>query len=181
MDPLEKRISALQDALQKVEQPDRQAIWNSISRPVVVKKHWIKQRWWIWVALAAVFLIIGARLGYWWSQTASAPPEDLALEALSPELQAEVHQYERLVSTKEQVLRVNLPKGAALTADLDELELLDSLHAQFLSDFPALPKDERSAQRYLHYYEQKIRILELLLKEIQLQKNEQERNAQRQQ
>jgi hypothetical protein len=178
MDALEKRLVELQDELQSVEQPDRQAIWNGISRPVATKPTSALGRIGRWLAWAFLFLLIGATLGYWLFQKTPEQAGAFALEDLSPASQVELRRYERLAQDKEQAVRVNLPKGATDEGALTELQLLDSLHRQFLSDFPALPKDDRTTQHYLHYYEQKIRILELLLKEIKIQQNEQERNTQ---
>lgn len=172
MDPLEKRIRNLQPDLQQVEQPDRALIWQGVALPPRSPK---KPSRWVWVAAAGLLLLLGIGLGYWWSKNPAQPIEDVKYADLQPELAAEVQQYQQLVINREQAVHINAPKGALAMDEFRELYLLDSLHQEFLKDFPSMPKDDKSAQRYLHYYEQKIRILELILKETQIKKHEKER------
>ncbi len=177
MDPLEKRIKELQDELQQVEQPDRLHIWNGVTRIPLAKKTLP----WAWTAAIIVLLAVGACLGYWWSQSRTPRIKAADFADLPPEWQAKIRAYQAEVSHQEKVLRVNRPSGSTAADELQELHLLDSLQQTFLADFETLPKDDyRTAERYLHYYEQKIRILELILKEVQIRKHEEERHAQQQ-
>ena len=174
MDPLEKRIKELQDELQQVEQPDRLHIWNGVTRIPPAKKTLP----WAWAAAAILLLAVGACLGYWWSQSQRPQIKAADFADLPPEWQAKIRECQTQVSHHEKTLRVNRPSGATAADELRELQLLDSLQQRFLADFETLPKDDyRTAERYLHYYEQKIRILELILKEVQIRKHEEERHT----
>lgn len=174
MDPLEKRIKDLQDELQQVERPDRLHIWNGVTRRPPTQSRWP----WAWAAAAILLLALGAGLGYWWSQAHRPQVKAADFADLPPEWQAKIRAYQTQIDHQEKTLQVNRPGGVAAADELRELHLLDSLQQTFLADFEALPKDDyRTAERCLHYYEQKIRILELILKEVQIRKHEEERHA----
>ena len=178
MDNLKKRLETLREELQQVEQPDKLAIWTGIasSLPVKPEKGFRLTRNWL---LAAILLLsIGIGLGYWWRKNLSEASPNRGFAELPPVYENQLNQYQELVRQKEASLYVNSPNRASLAREFGELQLLDSLQQAFLSDFEALPKDYRTAQRYLHYYEQKIRILELIIKEIQIKNNEKEKNLQ---
>lgn len=178
MDPLENRIKDLQDALQQVEQPDRLAIWAGVSPSPPVKATWVRRLPWRSAAAALALLLAGTSLGYWWNETRHRRLEAARFAELPPEWQAKVQVYQVLVGRQEAALKVNSPRGATAADERRELEVLDSLQAAFLADFETLPKDQRTAERFLRYYEQKNRILELILKEIQIRNHEAEKQAQ---
>lgn len=180
MDPLEKRIKELHDELQQVEQPDRLAIWNGIVRTPPVEKRPEYRSPWRWAAAAAVLLLIGAGFGYWWSETRHRNTETAGLAYLPPEWQVKVREYQTLVGLREKALQLNRPDAFVASDEFRELQVLDSLQQTFLADFAAMPKDQRSAARYLHYYEQKMRIIELIIKEIEIHKHEEEKRVQQQ-
>lgn len=174
MDPLEKRFAALQEQFEQVEQPDRQAIWARIQHPAPLKA---TRPVWQRLLAACILLLVGVGIGWWWQQSASATREAAFLASLPPKAQAQIQQYQTLVRHKEMALQTYSAGGAAVPGDLTELQALDSLQQVFWDDVQALPKDEHTAQLYLRYYEQKIRILELVLKEIQIHEHEKERTA----
>ncbi len=177
MDPLEKRIDQLQDALQAVEQPDREAIWKGILLTPTVKNQPFYRQQWKWMVVTGLLILGSSYLGYWYSETKKSPQKEIDLADLPLEYQIKVRQYQTLVGQKEAILHINRPAGSVAAEELQELQLLDSIQQVFLADFKALPKNERTIQRCLIYYEQKIRILELALKEIQIHKHEKERNT----
>lgn len=180
MDPLEKRIKELHDELQQVEQPDRLAIWNGIGRRPPLQAQTSRRPAWIWSAAAAVLLLIGAGAGFWWSESRHRHAEIAGINELPPEWQAKVQEYQLLVGRREKSLRQSSPDAFMASDEFRELQVLDSLQQTFLADFEALPKDQRTAERYLHYYEQKMRILELIIKEIEIRKHEEQKRIQRQ-
>ncbi|MCC6283160.1 MAG: hypothetical protein IT262_21310 [Saprospiraceae bacterium] len=174
MDPIEKRIDALREQFEQVEQPDRDAIWQRIQRPLPLQAS--RPRW-HWLAAACVLLLVGIGIGLWWPQRPPASGEAAFLAGLPPEWQQQIRQYQDQARHKELVLQTYSSKGTPVPGDIHELQVLDSLQQVFWDDFRALPKDEHTAQLYLRYYEQKIRILELVLKEIQIHEHEKERTA----
>lgn len=176
MDALEKRIKALQEPLEAVETPDAQAIWAGIRTLPEQPRPWWRKPWW-WVVGAVALLGSGVGLGVWWNESQHQQPAPAAMaEALPEAWRSKAAAYQQLVSHQENHLRSLLPEQTEFQIETSELELLDSLQRSFMADFQTLPKDEKTAARYLHYYEQKIRILELIIKEIQLRKNETEKH-----
>ncbi len=170
----------MHDELQQVEQPDRLAIWNGIARTPPVAKRPEYRSPWRWAAAATVLLLIGAGFGFWWSETRHRNIEAAGLADLPPEWQVKVREYQTLVGRREKVLQTNRPDAFVASTEFRELQVLDSLQQTFLADFAAMPKDQRTAARYLHYYEQKMRIIELIIKEIEKSKHEEEKRLQQQ-
>ncbi|MEO0008513.1 MAG: hypothetical protein RJA20_2709 [Bacteroidota bacterium] len=114
-------------------------------------------------------------LGYWWNESNHRPSENIQIAELPEPWKNKVLEYQKLASEREHTVRTLLTSSAQLPFETGELEELDRFQQEFMADFQALPKDEKTAARYLHYYEQKIRILELIIKQIQLRKNETEK------
>lgn len=170
----------MHEELQQVEQPDRLAIWNGVVRTPPVAKRPEYRRPWRWAAAATVLLLIGAGFGYWWSENRHHNIETAGLTDLPPEWQVKVREYQTLVGRREKFLQTNRPDAFVASAEFRELQVLDSLQQTFLADFAAMPKDQRTAARYLHYYEQKMRIIELIIKEIEIHKHEEEKRTQQQ-
>lgn len=180
MDSIEKRIKELHDELQQVEQPDRLSIWNGIVRIPPVEKRPEFRSLWRWAAAATVLLLIGAGFGYWWSENRHRNTETAGVADLPLEWQVKVREYQTLVGYREKALQRSRPGPFVASEEFRELQVLDSLQQTFLADFAAMPKDQRTAARYLHYYEQKMRIIELIIKEIEKHKHEEEKRIQQQ-
>lgn len=178
MDQLERRIWELGEELEQIEQPDQQAIWSGVQQRLGMKPRRFYQNPWLRAIAASVAIILIASAGWWAHRLLYGYSEQIPMTNLSPQLQAEIQQYQQLVDQKERELRLENIDRDAFGEVLLELESLDSVQAEFRQDFQALPKNERTVQTLLRYYEQKIRILELLSKEIQIKKNEQERDTQ---
>lgn len=178
MKELEQRIAALQEELEQVEQPDQAAIWGGVQRRLGRKPRRFYQNQWLQAIAASVAIIVIAGAGWWAHRLLYGSSDQLSVTNLSPRWQQEVQQYQQIVDHKERELRLENIDKDAFGEMLKELESLDSVQSEFRQDFQALPKDERTVQTLLRYYEQKIRILELLSKEIQIKKNEQERDTQ---
>jgi hypothetical protein len=174
MDALEKRIKALQESMDHVEIPDTQAIWTGIvTLPEKRKPLWRSTVGWI--IFGVLLLVTGIMLGYWWNESNHRPSENIQIAELPEPWKNKVLEYQKLASEREHTVRTLLTSSAQLPFETGELEELDRFQQEFMADFQALPKDEKTAARYLHYYEQKIRILELIIKQIQLRKNESEK------
>lgn len=179
MDSFEKRIEALRAALQEIEQPDRAAIWGGVQQKMGMKPRRFYQNPWLRAVAVSAAIALVASAGWWAHRLLYGYAEPIPVANLSPKWQQEVEQYQQMVNEKERELRLENIDRDAYGEVLKELESLDSVQAQFNEDFRALPKNDRTVQTLLRYYEQKIRILELLSKEIQIKKNEEERDTQR--
>lgn len=175
---MEQRIQELRKELEEIEQPDRAAIWGGVQQKMGMKPRRFYQNPWLRAVAASVAILLIAGAGWWAHRLLYGYTNDIPLANLSPKWQKEVEQYQQVVNEKEEALHLENIDRNAYGEVLRELESLDSVQAQFKEDFRALPKDEKTIQTLLRYYEQKIRILELLSKEIQIKKNEQERDTQ---
>lgn len=170
MDAFEKRIHELKDALDQVETPDIQGIWEGIATSQEKKKNWGRSSIWL-ITLGALLLSVGILLGYWWNESKQQLMEDVQIAKLPEPWHHKVLEYQKRASEQEYFMRTLLTGNTQLPLEALELEELDRMQKDFMADFQALPKNEKTAARYLHYYEQKIRILEMIIKQIQLRKN----------
>lgn len=177
MAKFEQRIEAFREELEQIEQPDRAAIWGGVQRKLGVQSRSFYPSPWARVGAASVIILLIAGAG-WWAYFWFNNAKDVPIANLSPQLQQKVQRYQDLVKNKERELHIDNINKNTFSEVLRELESLDSVQMEFRADFQALPKDERTVQTLLRYYEQKIRILELLSKEIQIKQNEKERDTQ---
>lgn len=178
MDKLEQRIQAIRDELEQIEEPDRAAIWGGVQRKIGVRVRLFYQRQWVRTLAASVAILLIAGAGWWAHLWFYSNADEIQVAGLSPQWQQEVQHYQQLVNNKERELRLENIDKDVFGEVLRELKSLDSVQTEFRADFQALPKNERTVETLLRYYEQKIRILELLSKEIQIKQNEKERNTQ---
>jgi hypothetical protein len=178
MDALEKRIKALHESMEHVETPDTQAIWDGVVTQQVKKALWKRPSLW-WITLGVLLLVSGILLGYWWNESKHRSSEEVQIAELPEPWHQKVLEYQKHASAQEYKMHALLTNRNAIPLEANELEELDHLQQDFMKDFRALPKDEKTAARYLHYYEQKIRILELIIKQIQLKRNETEKHQSR--
>lgn len=178
MDKLEKRIGELRQELDAVEQPDRAKIWAEIQRnqglvPISKARQTMRGFWMGVAASIAVLLVAGA--GWMAYQYWNLSPNEVAVN-LPPQWEQEQRQYQQLVENKMEELRLENIDRDAYRDVLKELEEIEQMQQEFEKELPALPKDDKTIQTLLRYYEQKIRILEILSREIQLKQHEEERN-----
>lgn len=176
MDPLENRIKTLEEAMQSVEQPDKLAIWKGISRHEAAPKRSLFRISARWAAAAAVFLL-GVCTYYRWQNTRQQCMEAAAIAQLPMEWQLKAKEYQLLVKQYEQKVPLNSQNTEAIADEIQVLQEVNDLQASFLADFETLPKDHRTGARYVRYYEQRIRILELIVKKFEIHKHEEERNT----
>lgn len=177
MDNLEKRIQEMREALDHVEQPDREAIWAGVQQQMQPQTRVIPfyKRRWVQVVAASVIIALIAGAGWFAHDILGGASRDANL-AFSPEFQAMEKQYQLLIKHKKEELRLENIDKDAYREVLQELEEIERMQEQYKEELSSLPQDERNIQTLLRMYEQKIRILEILNKEIQIQKNEQNRN-----
>lgn len=165
--------------MQSVEQPDKLAIWKGVSRREVAPKKPLFRMGARWAAAAAM-LLLWVCAYYGWQNTRQQRMEAAAMAQLPVEWQLKAQEYQLLVKRYEQKMPLNGQNTEAIADEVQVLREVDDLQASFLDDFATLPKDHRTAARYVRYYEQRIRILELIFKKLEIHKHEEERNAWRQ-
>jgi len=176
MDNFEKRIQDMREALDHVEQADREAIWAGVQERMKPQARVVPfyQRRFVRVIAASMLIVLIAGAG-WFAHSIFGGAQSQGV-AYSPELQAMERQYQQLIEYKKKELRLENIDKDAYREVLAELEEVERQQEQYKQDWSKLPQDERNIQTLMRMYEQKIRILEILAKEIQIQKNEKDRN-----
>ncbi len=173
-DRFRNSIQALRDELDQVEQPDRAALWRRIQPQLPAKHRRMPAPAFLYgVAATVLFLLIAG----WWVVYGNYSEAAQLHAKLPAARRPELDRHFRLLQQKEQELQLTQLDRTAYRQWFAELATLDSLHGEYSADFNSLPKDDRTADLVLQHYEQKIRILELFSKEIQLQQHEKERIA----
>lgn len=190
MDQLEKYIRENQSELDRIESVDADALWNRIQQPETpIRKlqpksgsGWQLQigRNWQLTAAAAVLLLIGAFL---WMvnppQTETTNLANLSVEDYYPEIAEEELAFRRTIARKEAELgldKLNRQQFVDIFKELDELE---KIHRQQMQDLPEVFDNEEWVSTLMRYYEQKLRILERLSREIDKEQQREERSRAR--
>lgn len=190
MDQLEKYIRENQSELDRIESVDADTLWNRIQQPETpIRKlqpksgsGWQLQigRNWQLTAAAAVLLLIGAFL---WMvnppQTETTNLANLSVEDYYPEIAEEELAFRRTIARKEAELgldKLNRQQFVDIFKELDELE---KIHRQQMQDLPEVFDNEEWVSTLMRYYEQKLRILERLSREIDKEQQREERSRAR--
>ncbi len=164
MDPLERKILQDRDALNRVEQPEVEAIWEGVRQGLEEPRKLRARRWWM-VAAAAILLLLSMNVFLLWEKGGESEPA-LSLADVSPELAVKEREFQRLISEKESAIsKEELPK-AEFAALFHELEILEDLNAEYRKELPVYGNNERLINTLIRYYELKILILEQIENEI---------------
>ncbi|GJM33507.1 MAG: hypothetical protein DHS20C18_25080 [Saprospiraceae bacterium] len=180
MTELEKYILEQREALDQVEKPRVEQIWKGIQQEktnLEPTSGWHLQigKFWKWSLAASFALLISMGIGLYLKTTSGAQQVDLA--DYYPELAKQEEVYRQMVAQKEAGLELNNEEKIAFRDILSELDQLDKLHKESLADVPQYVDNDRLVETLLRYYERKIRILERLSKEIEKQKNNENRES----
>lgn len=171
MDHFEQRIGAIRNELNQIEQPDHQLIWNRLQQQR--RRRSARRNWWAAAAAVAVLLISATLI----REKLHQSPEIAALTLLSLEQRETIVHCRQVIAEKERIIKA-ATQGSDNYAEWEhELETLEADQKRFISDLATLPKDERYAETLVRFYVQKVRILELFTKKIDIQSDEKERLA----
>lgn len=190
MDQLEKYIRENQSELDRIESVDTDALWNRIQQPETTVRQlhpkprsgWQLQvgRNWQFTAAAVVLLLIGTAI--WLVQ----PPQsdaintaDLSVEDYYPEIADEELAFRRTIARKEAELGLDQLNRQQFIDIFKELDELEKIHRQQMQDLPEVFDNEEWVSTLMRYYEQKLRILERLSREIDKEKQREERSRAR--
>jgi len=171
MDHFDKRISEIREDLNRIERPDHQLIWNRLQQQ---RRKRTTRRNWLAAAAAVAVLLISATLI---REKLNHSPEIAALTLLSLEQRAEIVRCRQLIDEKERIIATAVKDGENYAEWQHELKTLETDQERFIRDLATLPKDERYAETLVRFYVQKVRILELFIKKIDIQSDEKERLA----
>jgi len=165
----EKYLSSQRNNLD-VESPDDDVIWKGISgklnyKSVPVKRlnrnvNLIRIR-----NIAAVAIIIFS-LGYITNDIINSKNQELTLSSIDKELGLREQQYKSLVRLKTEEVREFAGSDDLIISQLfEEIKTLDKISEQALSDLGELGDNEKAISTIFRAYEQKIRLLELIILE----------------
>lgn len=188
LDNLKKHIKKNRAELDRIESPDMEKIWGSIQSEIKkditffkknntqVKKSYYefvfkkeKKQFSLWglAAAASVALLIGLGMGYLIKTETPTAAREFNLADYAPELKQEEEVYRQLVSQKMLELDVEHLDKEDFADVLDELNQLDEEYTNWTKDVPQYVHQQELLEFLTRHYEQKIRILEILSKEIE--------------
>ena len=193
MDKLKKHVDENRRELDYIEQPDLTKIWAGVQselakdqspheetiglkpkKLMVVPKKGKRFTLWAMAAAASFALLIGLGAGYLMNPTVEMPSEfDLAHYA--PDLVEEATSYRQLVDAKMTEIDFQNVDTMAFTEILQELKELDGEYENWTKDVPKYVHEQELLDFLQRHYEQKIRILEILSKEIEKKVHYEER------
>lgn len=175
MSNLEKHILENRDELDRIEEAPVLRMWNEVEKQLPHSAKAAKQRWLVWRIAAAVLLLVGVGVGSYFIGINDQPPAPNLAE-IAPDFAAQEQQLQLEVAQRMDALDIEKLDRRLYREVLKELDELEKIHRETLKDLPVQGNDQRVIRTLLRYYEQKIRILELLSKEIENQKRHEERN-----
>ena len=192
MDQLEKYIRENQEALDRIEPVDADALWERLQKPQTKLRAirperrsggWQLQigRNWILTAAATVLLLVGVSV---WTFVQDDPASSREMAAVRiqdyyPELADEETAFRRTIARKEAELGISELDRQQFVDIFHELDELEKIHREQLQDLPEVFDNEEWVRTLMQYYEQKLRILEHLSREIDKQEQLEEREQAR--
>lgn len=188
MDKLKKHIEKNRQELDRIEQPNMEKMWSNIRSELVKEKGDAKKtalkvvsekrgrRFTLWaMAMAASFaLVIGLGVGYLINPK-TVETADFNLANYAPALEKEAANYRKLVNAKKEEINFQQIDTLAFSEVLQELKELDKEYDHWTKDVPQYVQEQELLEFLQRHYEQKIRILEILSKEIEKKQYHEER------
>ncbi len=188
MDKLKKHIEKNRTELDHIEQPNMDKMWSNIrselakdknvsakaNLKVATKQKGRRFTLWAMATAASFALIIGLGVGYWMNPKVVETPE-FNLANYAPALEKEAANYRQLVSAKMDEINFQQLDTLAFTEVLAELKELDEEYDYWAKDVPQYVQEQELLEFLQRHYEQKIRILEILSKEIEKKQYHEER------
>lgn len=148
-----------------VENPDDDLIWRGINEKLPRKKLSFKA-----LKIAATIVLLVALSVTITLIVKPSQTSILTLASLSPELAHEEISFIQIIDQKFKEIEESNIDQESYAPFFEELKMLDKLNSEALKDLNSGPVNPRLIQTLLRYYEQKIRILEQLLNEIEKNK-----------
>lgn len=188
MDELEKYIKAHQSELDHVESVDADALWQKITPPEAkirtlspdTGSGWqlrIGRNWQLTAAAASVLLFIGLSLWIFRTpDTTRHATAQLSVEDYYPDIADEEMAFRRTIARREAELELDQLNRQQFIDIFNELDELEKIHRRQMQDLPEVFNNEEWVSTLMRYYEQKLRILERLAREIDKQEQREERS-----
>ncbi|MEM1321939.1 MAG: hypothetical protein AAGG75_16885 [Bacteroidota bacterium] len=175
MDAFEKHIRQNREELDRIEQPDADRLWQAIQSegpPPPPPPQQGGSRNWLWGLL---LLITGLGIGYLLRPQLPPVPEQEPIE-LPRALLEEEQNYQQLVRQKMEAINFAAINPTEYQEIFEELQLLEQSQEELKKDLPQFGHHERLIHTLMRYYERKIRILEILSKEIEKKEHHEKRS-----
>jgi hypothetical protein len=153
-----------------VETPDDSLIWEGVKRKLnhSAEKHSITRTRLIRVRNIAATIIILFSLGYITNDIINHNSDNsgLTLSSINSDLGHREMDYKTLINFKTREVRTfTASHNEVITGLFDELKNMDLLYDQSITDLKELGPNEKVIQMIFNIYEQKIRLLELIILE----------------
>ena len=196
MDKLKKHINKNRSELDHIEQPNMDKIWAGIQLDLkgekkitvdnftpskksehlkVVTKKPRRFTLWALATAASIALLIGVGVGYLMQPATLVEDEPFNLANYAPDLVDQAADYKQLVDTKMSEIDFQSLDTLAFSEILHELEEIDGEYQNWTKDVPQYVHEQELLEFLQRHYEQKIRILEILSKEIEKKAHYEER------
>ena len=181
MDKLEKHIGKNRKELDRVDSADFNRIWQRIQPRLElidseaeslkdtmppIRRPKVFNMWSLAVA-ASVALLIGVGVGYLMRPAEQVESKEFNLADYAPELADEAANYSQLVEQKKHEINFTQVDTAAFSEIMQELKELDQEYQKWTEDVPQYIRKQELLDFLQRHYEQKIRVLEILSKEIE--------------
>ncbi len=169
---LDRILKRERAAFDRVEHPDTEKIWRGIE----ARQHKRRAGGWRiaigrnWQYTIAASIVLAAALFFLLPEREPSAPEITRLSEYYPQLQEEERNYRQLIAQRKSALSFSQIDREQYPEIFRELATLDNVHHEILQDVPQYYDNERLIRTLMRYYEQKVRILDRLSKEIE--KNE---------
>lgn len=185
MDNFEKYINENRGALDDLDAVPMEAMWAKIQGDTAMETNANLElqsknqqrkirvlRGWVMGLAASILALVVAGIGLWPSESSSdevfthfANP----LTVVSEDLADTEQEFKRMIHQKEEEINAQNIDKQLFIEIFKELELLEKIHLEYQQDIPEFQEKEALIQTLTRYYEQKIRILERLSREIEQQ------------
>ncbi|MFT4759330.1 MAG: hypothetical protein ACI9XO_002637 [Paraglaciecola sp.] len=163
----------------KINGESEQLVENNLR---VVSKVQIRKirvlRAWVMGLAASVLVLLVAGVAFWSNSNNGGDKMthfENPLAAVSAEMAETEQDFKRRIAYKEQEINTQAIDKQLFVEIFEELELLEKINLEYQQDIPEFQEKEQLIQTLTKYYEQKIRILERLSKEIEQQNHYQKK------
>lgn len=135
-------------------------------------------RGWVMGLAASILVLIVAGIALWPNKELDVDKPihlENPLATISEELAGTEQDLKKMIAHKEEEINSQHIDKQLFTEIFEELELLEKIHLEYQQDIPEFQEKEQLIKTLLRYYEQKIRILERLSREIDQQNHYQKK------
>lgn len=162
---LEDHIKNIREELDMVENVPETKIWEVVSKGLFSNRSFFPRYWWI--VLVALVIVTGA--WYIYAQQESESNKLLAYQN-NEQWMANEQRFREITEAKLASLNIENLDQQTYGEILRELAFLDSVFVEKQSEMMGAPTVEIAIERAIQFHERRLKILELLSREIENQK-----------